>query len=228
MDAQRALLEAFVRKIGYTFRQAELLREALTHRSHGTPNNERLEFIGDSVLNCATAIALFNRFPRLPEGDLSRLRANLVNKNVLFDLAEPLGMGDVLRLGEGELKSGGHRRPSILADALEAVIGAVYLDNGFDAAAALVNRLLATRLDGLDPKQPGKDAKTLLQEFLQGKRLPLPRYNVVAIRGEAHEQTFRVACEVDDLAVRSEGEGNSRRAAEQAAAALALEKLHHG
>ena len=228
MDAHRGLLEAFVRKIGYTFRQAELLREALTHRSRGTPNNERLEFIGDSVLNCATAIALFERFPRLPEGDLSRLRANLVNKNVLFELAEPLGMGDVLRLGEGELKSGGHRRPSILADALEAVIGAVYLDSGFEAAAALVNRLLATRLDGLDPKQLGKDAKTLLQELLQGKRLPLPRYNVVAVRGEAHEQTFRVACEVDDLAVRSEGEGNSRRAAEQAAAALALEKLQHG
>lgn len=228
MDAHRALLETFVRKIGYTFRQTELLREALTHRSHGTPNNERLEFIGDSVLNCATAIALFERFPQLPEGDLSRLRANLVNKNVLFELAEPLGMGEVLRLGEGELKSGGHRRPSILADALEAVIGAVYVDSGFDAAAALVNRLLAARLDGLDPKQPGKDAKTLLQEFLQGKRLPLPRYNVVAVRGEAHEQTFRVTCEVDELAVRSEGEGNSRRAAEQAAAALALEKLQHG
>ena len=228
MDTQRAPLEAFVRKIGHAFRQPQLLREALTHRSYGTPNNERLEFLGDSVLNCATAIALFERFPRLPEGDLSRLRANLVNKNILFELAEPLGMGDVLRLGEGELKSGGHRRPSILADALEAVIGAVYQDSGFDAAAALVNRLLAAKLGGLDPTQLGKDAKTLLQELLQGKRLPLPRYNVVAVRGEAHEQTFRVACEVDELAVRSEAEGNSRRAAEQAAAALALEKLSHG
>lgn len=217
--------DAFSRKIGYRFRQPQLLREALTHRSHSVPNNERLEFLGDSVLNCATASALYRRFPTLPEGDLSRLRANLVNKHVLYELAEPLGMGDALRLGEGELKSGGHRRPSILADALEAVIGAVYLDGGFDEAAALVGRLLAAKLETLDPKQLGKDAKTLLQEYLQGKRLPLPRYTVIAVRGDAHEQTFRVACEVDDLRIRSEAEGASRRAAEQGAAALALEQI---
>ncbi|MES2355458.1 MAG: ribonuclease III [Pseudomonadota bacterium] len=221
------MLERFSRRIGYEFRQPQLLREAVTHRSHSTPNNERLEFLGDSILNCATAIALYERFPKLPEGDLSRLRANLVNKNVLFELAEPLGMGDVLRLGEGELKSGGHRRPSILADALEAVIGAVYQDSGFAAAAALVHRLLANKLENLDPKQLGKDAKTLLQEYLQGKRLPLPKYSVVAVRGEAHEQIFHIACDIDDLSIHSEAEGNSRRAAEQAAAELALKKIHN-
>lgn len=228
MDAISAPLKAFIRNIGHDFREPELLREALTHRSLGTPNNERLEFIGDSVLNCATALALYERFPRLPEGDLSRLRANLVNKNVLYEVAEPLGIGDVLHLGEGELKSGGHRRPSILADALEAVIGAVYLDSGFDGAAALVGRLFASRLEGLDPKQLGKDAKTLLQELLQGRRLSLPRYVVSAVRGEAHEQTFRVACEVDELDIRCEAEGPSRRAAEQAAAALVLNELDRG
>lgn len=219
------MLEAFTGKIGYTFRHPQFLREALTHRSHSTPNNERLEFLGDSVLNCVTAVALFARFPRLPEGDLSRLRANLVNKNVLFELAEELGVGEVLRLGEGELKSGGHRRPSILADALEAIIGAVYLDGGFDQAAALVERLLAQRLENLDPAQTGKDAKTLLQELLQAKHAPLPKYSVVGVRGEAHEQTFRIACEVEEPAARAEAEGPSRRSAEQAAAALLLEKL---
>lgn len=228
MDRSKELLAAFSRRIGYEFRQPHLLREALTHRSHSTPNNERLEFLGDSILNCATAIALYERFPRLSEGDLSRLRANLVNKNVLFELAEPLGMGDVLRLGEGELKSGGHRRPSILADALEAVIGAAYLDGGFSDAAALVHRLLAAKLDNMNPKQLGKDAKTLLQEYLQSKRFSLPKYNVVAIRGEAHEQVFRVACDVDELNLHTEAEGNSRRAAEQAAALLALTKIQSG
>ena len=217
---------AFTQKIGYSFHRPQLLREALTHRSHSTSNNERLEFIGDSVLNCATAIALYQRFPGLPEGDLSRLRANLVNKKVLYELAGPLGIGDALRLGEGELKSGGHRRPSILADALEAIIGAVYLDGGFDAAAALVSRLLAAKLDTLDPRQLDKDAKTVLQEYLQGKRLNLPKYTVIGVGGEAHEQTFRVACAVDELSIRSEAEGNSRRAAEQGAAALIMKKLN--
>lgn len=220
--------DALTRKLGYAFRQPQLLREALTHRSHSTPHNERLEFIGDSILNCATAIALYQRFANLPEGDLSRLRANLVNKNVLFELAQPLGIGDALRLGEGELKSGGHRRPSILADALEAVIGAVYMDGGFEEAANLVARLLATKLDTVDPKQPGKDAKTLLQEYLQSKRLPLPKYTVAGTRGEAHEQTFRVICEVVELALSGEAEGASRRAAEQGAALLVLEKLRNG
>jgi ribonuclease III len=228
VDLLRNALEVFSRRIGYSFREPWLLREALTHRSFGTPNNERLEFLGDSILNCATAIALYERFPRLPEGDLSRLRANLVNKNVLFELAEPLGMGDAIRLGEGELKSGGHRRPSILADALEAVIGAVYLDSGFPEAAALVRRLLTDKLEKLDPKQTGKDAKTFLQEYLQGKRLPLPRYSIGDIRGEAHEQVFLVVCEIDGLNICTEGEGASRRAAEQAAAALALIKIQSG
>lgn len=220
------LEEAFSLKIGYRFRQPPLLREALTHRSHSAPNNERLEFLGDSVLNCATAILLFECFPTLSEGDLSRLRANLVNKTVLFEIAEALGLGDAIRLGEGELKSGGHRRPSILADALEAVIGAVYVDGGFTEAAQLVRRLIQPKLDATDPRQPVKDAKTQLQEYLQARRLALPRYTVVDTRGEAHEQTFRVACEVPELDLRTEAEGASRRAAEQAAATALLAKIY--
>ena len=150
-------------RIGHAFGNAQLRQQALTHRSYGTPNNERLEFLGDSVLNFATAVALFERFPALKEGELSRLRAGLVNQQVLFEVAESLGLGDALLLGEGELKSGGHRRPSILADALEALIGAVFLDAGFDAARSVVNRLLQSRLAEIDPRNPGKDAKTQLQ-----------------------------------------------------------------
>jgi ribonuclease-3 len=221
-------IEAFARKLGYAFNRSELLREALTHRSYGSPNNERLEFLGDAILNCATAVSLFEKFPKLPEGDLSRLRANLVNKQVLFELAQPLGLGDALRLGEGELKSGGFRRPSILADALEAVIGAVYLDGGFTKARQLVDRLLAERVATIDPDHLGKDPKTLLQEYLQGKRLPLPRYGVIETRGEAHEQIFRVECAVAELDLRAEAEGPSRRAAEQQAAALLLERIRRG
>jgi ribonuclease-3 len=217
--------EGFARKLGYVFDRPELLREALTHRSYGSPNNERLEYLGDAILNCSTAILLFEQFPKLSEGDLSRLRANLVNKQVLFELAQPLGLGDILRLGEGELKSGGHQRPSILADALEAVIGAIYLDGGFSSAQRFVQRLLADRLAATDPDRPGKDAKTTLQEYLQGKRMALPKYSLIETRGEAHEQTFQIECTVPELNVRAQAEGPSRRVAEQQAAALVLEKI---
>lgn len=217
--------ESFAHKLGYAFSRPELLREALTHRSYGSPNNERLEYLGDAILNCSTAILLFEQFPKLPEGDLSRLRANLVNKQVLFELAQPLGLGDILRLGEGELKSGGHQRPSILADALEAVIGAVYLDGGFPAAQRLVQRLLAEKLAAIDPDHLGKDAKTRLQEYLQGKRMALPKYSLIETRGDAHEQTFQIECAVADLNLRAQAEGLSRRVAEQLAAALVLEQI---
>ena len=216
------LIRLFCQKIGYVFKRPELLQQALTHRSFSVPNNERLEFLGDSILNCVTAIALYQRFPQLSEGDLSRLRSNLVNKNILFELAEPLGFGDILQLGEGELKSGGHRRPSILADALEAVIGAVYLDAGFAEAELFVNRLLSEKLELLNPKSLGKDAKSLLQEYLQGKRIAVPSYTIVNARGEAHDQTFTVTCEIEELGIRTEADGSNRRNAEQSAAALAL------
>jgi len=208
--------------LGHGFRRPESLRQALTHRSFGSPHNERLEFLGDSLLNCAVAGALYERFPELREGELSRLRANLVRQETLAGVARELGLGDCLRLGEGELKSGGAARPSILADALEAVIGAVYLDAGFDAVRAMVERLFAPAIENIDPNDAGKDPKTALQEVLQGRHLPLPRYSLLATRGEAHAQEFEVECLIPDLAIRSVGRGSSRRNAEQQAAQRAL------
>jgi len=216
-------LSAVERGIGYHFRDPELLRQSLTHRSHGPRHNERLEFLGDGVLNCIIASVLFDRFPRLSEGDLSRARANLVNQQSLFNLADALGLGEALRLGEGELKSGGFRRPSILADALEAVLGAVFLDGGFEAARKVVVSLFESIIAGIDPRTDGKDPKTLLQEYLQGRRLPLPQYAVIATHGEAHDQRFEVECVIPDLDIRSRGEGASRRAAEQGAARVAYQ-----
>ena len=213
------------RLLAHDFKNASLLAQALTHRSHGSSNNERLEFLGDSVLNCVIAHELYKRYPKLPEGDLSRLRAHLVKEPTLGEIARTLQLGDSLKLGEGELKSGGWRRPSVLADALEALIGAVFVDGGFHAAETLVLRLYTSLLDQLDPKAIGKDAKSLLQEYLQGKKGDLPDYQVVAIEGEAHCQTFRVECLIPKLAVRTEGEGTSRRAAEQQAAQLAYDML---
>ena len=210
--------------LGYRFSNPVLLYTALTHRSHSTPHNERLEFLGDSILNAVVARALFDRFPDLPEGDLSRLRANLVRQDSLHSLAVSLGLGDRLRLGEGELKSGGAQRPSILADALEAVFGAVWLDGGMDGAAAVIRRLYTKSLDAINPGKSAKDAKTRLQECLQGRRLALPKYALVATTGEAHAQQFRVSCEIDALAIRTEGHGSSRRIAEQMAAERALEQ----
>ena len=211
--------------LGHRFAEPAHAARALTHRSYGTPHNERLEFLGDSLLNCAVATILYERFPALPEGDLSRLRAQLVKQNTLFEAAQRLGLGDWLRLGEGELKSGGFRRPSILADALEAVLGAVYLDAGFEAARGAVERLLADALDEAGRHPVDKDPKTALQEALQGRKLPLPRYTVMTVEGEAHEQVFNVECRVDELGVNVQGSGTSRRAAEQDAAAKALAHL---
>ena len=213
------------RRLGYSFNDLSLLRQALTHRSHGTPNNERLEFLGDGLLNFVVAGMLFERFPKLPEGDLSRLRASLVNQHSLAEIAGSLELGDQLRLGEGELKSGGFRRPSILADALEAVIGAIFLDGGFAAAEQILQRLYDSGLKVIDPNAMGKDPKTMLQEVLQGRRLALPQYSVIDVSGEAHEQHFRVECAISELAVRTLGEGSSRRAAEQQAAKAAFDRL---
>jgi len=213
------------RRLGHAFGDKELARQAVTHRSFGTPHNERLEYLGDSLLNCAVATLLYEKFPKLPEGDLSRLRASLVNQSSLSDVASALGLGDLLRLGEGELKSGGFRRPSILADALEALLGAVYLDAGFEALRKTVGVVLAERLEQAEKTPVDKDPKTELQEHLQGRRLQLPRYAVMRTEGEAHDQLFTVECRVDDLALNATGTGASRRAAEQAAAAGVLSKL---
>jgi len=213
------------RRLGHTFADPDLARQALTNRSFGTPHNERLEFLGDSLLNCAVATLLYERFPRLPEGDLSRLRAALVNQRSLAEVASTLGLGEKLRLGEGELKSGGFRRPSILADALEALLGAIFLDAGFEAMRAAVGLVLAEKIEGAAQKPVDKDPKTALQEHLQGRGLALPRYSVQKTEGEAHEQTFVVECRVDDLGVAATGTGASRRAAEQAAAEDVLGQL---
>jgi ribonuclease-3 len=215
-------------RLGYAFRDASLLQRAMTHRSFGADHNERLEFLGDSVLNLVVAHMLFDRLATMPEGDLSRVRANLVKQETLHQLALHLELPGRMRLGEGELKSGGTRRASILADALEAVIGAVYLDGGFDAAHALVQRLFAKVEIRPDMQAAEKDPKTQLQEWLQGRKLPLPKYTVIGTSGAAHRQTFEVACEVPDLKKHERGSGASRRAAEQAAAAALLTILTQG
>ncbi|MBV2194248.1 MAG: ribonuclease III [Azonexus sp.] len=217
--------QSVARKLGHVFSDAALLKTALTHRSFGTPNNERLEFLGDGILDFVIAAALFHRFPNLPEGDLSRLRANLVRQESLHRLALELGIGDVLRLGEGELRSGGAQRPSILADALEALFGAIYLDAGFTAAQEVIDKLYAPLIDELRPGHFQKDAKTRLQEWLQGRKKPLPRYQLVETTGAAHEQRFAVTCNIDSPALRTIGHGSSRRIAEQVAAELALKEL---
>ncbi len=213
------------RLIGHSFNNEALLNQALTHRSHSGNNNERLEFLGDGALNFIIAHQLYLRYPKLSEGDLSRLRAQLVKEQTLSEIALGLNLGDALRLGEGELKSAGWRRPSVLADALEAIIGAVFIDGGFAAAETLVLKLYAQLLDAIDPAAIGKDAKSLLQEHLQGRKLELPEYTVLAIEGEAHCQVFKVACHIPQLDIRSEGAGSSRRVAEQQAAQLAYEQL---
>ncbi|MEX3932897.1 ribonuclease III [Paraburkholderia phymatum] len=212
-------------RLRYEFRNAELLRQALTHRSHSATHNERLEFLGDSVLNCAVAALLFQRFGKLDEGDLSRVRANLVKQQSLYEIAQALNISEGLRLGEGELRSGGFRRPSILADTLEAILGAIFLDGGFEAAQTVIKRLYVPILDHIDPRTLGKDAKTLLQEYLQGHKIPLPTYTVVATHGAAHNQQFEVECTVPKLDVKVSGSGASRRAAEQAAAKKALDEV---
>lgn len=220
-------LLALQARLGHEFSQPALLERALTHRSYSSEHYERLEFLGDSVLSLAVSGLLYERLSRQPEGDLSRIRSNLVKQDTLHGLAQSLGLPALLRLGEGEVRSGGRERPSILADALEAIIGAVYLDAGFDAANALVCRLY----QGVD-LSPGqqvqsKDAKTALQEWLQGRKMSLPVYRVTATEGEAHRQTFAVACEIE-TGQQAQGRGASRRAAEQAAAAAMLQHLKKG
>ncbi len=212
-------------RLGHTFKEAALLQQALTHRSHSGLHNERLEFLGDSILNCVVASLLFDRYSKIDEGDLSRLRANLVKQQSLYEIAQRLDLPQFLRLGEGELKSGGFRRPSILADTLEALFGAIFLDAGFDKARDVIRSLYIPILDTVDPKTLGKDAKTLLQEFLQSKKIALPQYNVVATHGAAHNQEFEIECLVPKLEIQVFGTGGSRRAGEQAAAKLALEAV---
>lgn len=213
------------RALDYSFVRADLLDQALTHRSYGALNNERLEFLGDSVLNCSVARALYDAFPELPEGSLSRLRANLVRQETLAEIAASLKLGESLRLGEGELKSGGFRRPSILADALESLFGAIFLDAGFDTAQRVVCRLFDPLVAQIDPKASGKDAKTQLQEILQSRRLPLPEYRLVDTQGEAHDQSFTVECVLARPALVTRGIGKSRRTAEQEAARQACAAL---
>jgi ribonuclease III len=217
--------DAFAAKIGYCFHNIELLKQALTHRSHGSPHYERLEFLGDGVLNCIIAAELFHLLPQLPEGNLTRLRASLVNQHKLHETALRINLGPQLLLGEGELRSGGANRPSILADAVEALIGAIFLDGGFETARDVTRRLFGDALNAQDLLALGKDAKTQLQEYLQGRRISLPQYTVTMTRGEAHEQTFCVACAIPELGICTQGEGPNRRSAEQIAARRAFERV---
>jgi ribonuclease III len=212
-------------KLGYSFATPRLLLEALTHRSFGTPHNERLEFIGDSALNCTIALDLFSRFPTAAEGQLSRLRASIVSRDPLARVAQQLELGAALKLGDGELRSGGRERTSILADAMEAVFGAIVMDAGFEAARAVILRLFAGELSVLTVETNAKDAKTALQEWLQGRKLDRPEYIVSEIMGEQHAQLFRVTCRIASRGVEAVGEGVSRRAAEQGAAQRTLEIL---
>jgi ribonuclease-3 len=214
------------RRLGYEFSDRSRLELALTHRSCGSRNNERLEFLGDSIVNFVIAEALFERFPDAREGQLSRLRARMVRGATLAELGREFQLGDCLRLGSGELKSGGYRRESILADAVEAIIGAIYLDVGMAICRERIRSWFTDRLESLSiSDQQNKDPKTRLQEFLQARQNPLPKYRVLNIEGDAHDQVFTVVCELESLDLNSEGRGPSRRGAEQQAARHALKKL---
>jgi len=217
--------DALCKRLGHEFAQPQLLQRALTHRSHSAVHNERLEFLGDSVVNCVVAKYLHDTYPDMPEGDLSRLRSNLVNQQTLYLLAQQLHLGELLLLGEGERKSAGSSRPSMLADTLEALVGALFLDGGFAAAEKAVLDLYIPFIRQADVLTLGKDAKTLLQEYLQGRKLALPKYTVSATLGEAHAQIFQVECAIAQLKLTTRGEGSSRRIAEQMAADAAYQKL---
>ena len=218
-------LDTLSKQLGHAFKQPGLLQRALTHCSHSVTHNERLEFLGDSVLNCVIAKYLYDTRSDLAEGVLSRQRSNLVNQQTLVTLAQQLQLGEMLLLGEGERKSAGFRRPSILADAMEAIFGAVFVDGGFSAAEQVILNLYVPFIAQADEQAMGKDYKTLLQEFLQSKRLALPKYTVIATQGEAHAQVFKVACDIAQLNISTLGEGVSRRSAEQVAAEVAYKKL---
>ena len=218
-------LEALQQRLGYRFASQALLTRALTHRSFGAEHNERLEFLGDAVLSLAVSGLLYERFAGGDEGDLTRVRAHLVREDSLHKVALHLALPEVVRLSEGEMRGGGAQRPSILADAVEALIGAVFLDGGFDPAQAVVRRLFGDVIAATEVDAWSKDAKTELQEWLQARRLPVPAYRIAATRGEKHAQTFDVECLVESLGLVQRGEGRSRRAAEQEAARRMLEHL---
>ncbi len=226
MNAAQSMQQSPVVEVaGYRFASPPLLRQALTHRSHSADHNERLEFLGDAVLNCVIAAELYRLYPATAEGDLSRARASLVNGHNLCALANELGIGPRLLLGEGEIRSGGAQRPSMLANAVEAIIGAVYLDGGFGAAQSFTLQIFYDSLKNIDLRVAGKDAKTLLQELLQARHLPVPRYVVIATAGEAHEQSFKVECSVPEMNIKTQGDGASRRVAEQMAARHAYDLI---
>jgi ribonuclease-3 len=223
--AEIPALDPLQQQLGYRFTNPDLLQQALTHRSAGALNNERLEFLGDAILGFLIAERLYHDHVDADEGSLSRMRAHLVKRETLAKVARELKLGDWLQLGPGELRTGGHSRTSTLADAIEAIIAAVYFDGGMAAASSLIDRLLASRLAIASPERQGKDPKTRLQEWLQGRQYALPVYEVLQVSGEAHDQSFRVVCELPDLQLRSEGDGGSRRKAEQQAAADMLVQL---
>ncbi|MBW3694093.1 MULTISPECIES: ribonuclease III [Vibrio] len=218
-------IDKLERKIGYQFNDSDLIHLALTHRSAAGKHNERLEFLGDSILSFVIADDLYHRFPKVNEGDMSRMRATLVRGHTLAELGREFELGDYLKLGPGELKSGGFRRDSILADAVEAIIGAIYLDSDTETVRGIILSWYQSRLESIQPGVSQKDPKTRLQEFLQGRRNPLPVYTVTNIKGEAHNQEFTVECEVAGVDKPVIGKGTSRRKAEQAAAETALEQL---
>jgi len=220
--------DGLARLLGYRFEDPALFETAVTHRSAGSQNNERLEFLGDAILGHVVAEWLYDAFPSASEGQLSRLRATLVKRDTLADIARGLSLGDYLRLGSGELKSGGFRRDSILADALEAILGGILIDGGFDTCRACIRRLFSARFDVLSPVDELKDPKTRLQEYLQSRKLDLPAYEMKEVSGKAHHQRFVVECRIDALGALASGDGGSRRKAEQAAAATMLEQLDVG
>lgn len=225
MSHRQQQIERFCRHLGYQFSDESLILRALTHRSASGYHNERLEFLGDAVLGMVIAKALFGKFPDIDEGQLSRMRSSLVKGKTLAVIAKDIDLGNYIYLGEGELKSGGFRRASILADGFEAVIGAVYLDAGFDAANELILRMYGERLEAIDPSAAKKDPKTQLQELLQSRQFALPEYELLTVYGEAHQQTFKVTCTISEKSIKTVGTGSSRRNAEQLAAEKALSKL---
>lgn len=224
IERERKLIQ-LSEKLGYTFVDLSFLQRALTHRSAGSKNNERLEFLGDSLVNFMVADVLFHQFGKLAEGDMSRIRAHLVKGDTLAIIGKEYGLSDYLVLGPGELKSGGYRRESIIADAVEAIIAAVYEDGGLDACREMVMRLYEKRLANLDPKKMGKDPKTRLQEFLQSRNEALPEYSIISVNGAAHAQEFTVSCFVGLLNTKFEASASSRRKAEQKAAEIALDEI---
>lgn len=219
------MLKILQNQLGYTFKNPVLLRQALTHRSFSANHYERLEFLGDGVLNFTIAHILYEQFAQQKEGDLSRIRAHLVRQETLVEVAQTLNISQYLFLGEGELKSGGLSRPSILADVVEAIFGAIFLDAGFDAASGVIRSLFAPILVNIDPDNAGKDAKTQLQEHLQAHKMTVPKYEIIHTNGAAHEQIFTVSCVIDTLKISTQGEGATRRLAEQVAALQAMAQI---